>query len=67
MYPRLIKISQNEDVAPFRPPGTSPIHRRGETGAMAGRVVEVEDLEQIKQNLEGLTMDIPDITVDELP
>jgi hypothetical protein len=34
---------------------------------VAGRGVAVEDLEEIEHNLEGLTMDIPDITVDELP
>jgi hypothetical protein len=67
MYPRLIKSSQNADVAPFRPPGSSPIQRHGEIGTVAGRGVAVEDLEEIEHNLEGLTMDIPDITVDELP
>jgi hypothetical protein len=54
-------------VAPFRPPGSSPIQRRGEIGAVVGRGVAAEDLEEIEHNLEGLTMNIPDITVDELP
>jgi hypothetical protein len=67
MYPRLIKSSQNVDVAPFRPPGSSPIQRCGEVGIAAGRGVVVEYLEEIKHNLKGLTMDIPDITVDDLP
>ena len=34
---------------------------------MVGRGVAVEDLEEIEQNLEGLTMNIPEITVEELP
>jgi hypothetical protein len=53
-------------VGPYRPPGSSPIQRRGERGVVVGRGV-VEDLEEIEQNLEGLTMNIPDATVDELP
>jgi hypothetical protein len=66
MYLRLIKISQNVDVAPFRPLGSSPIHRCGEVGATTGQGVETEDLEEIEHNLEGLAMDIPDITIHEL-
>jgi hypothetical protein len=31
------------------------------------RGVAIEDLEEIEKNLEGLTMNILDITVDELP
>jgi hypothetical protein len=54
-------------VAPYRPPGSSSIHRHGEIGAVAGRGVAPEDLEEIEKNLEGLTMNIPNITVDELP
>jgi hypothetical protein len=52
-------------VGPYRPPGSSPIQRRGERGVVAG--VAVMDLEAIEQNLEGLTMNVPDATVDELP
>jgi hypothetical protein len=62
MYPRLIKSSQNLDVAPFTPPGSSPIQIHGDLGATIGRGVAVEDLEEIEHNLKGLTMDIPDIT-----
>jgi hypothetical protein len=54
-------------VVPYHPPGSSPIQIRGEIGIMVGQGVAVEDLEEIEQNLEGLTMNIPDITVDELP
>jgi hypothetical protein len=53
-------------VVPFQPPGSSPIQRRGEIGAVVGRGMDTEDLKEIKQNLEGLTMNIPDITMDEL-
>jgi hypothetical protein len=52
-------------VAPYRPPGSSPIQRRGERGVVA--VVAITNLEVIEHNLEGLTMNIPDATVDELP
>jgi len=34
---------------------------------MAGRGVVAEDLKEIKLNLEGLTMNIHDVTVDEFP
>jgi hypothetical protein len=44
MYLRLIKISQNVDVAPLRPTRSSPIQRCREVGAMIGRGVAVEDL-----------------------
>jgi hypothetical protein len=54
-------------VAPFRPPGSSPIEIHGEIGVVADQGVTTKDLEEIEHNLEGLTMDIPDITVDELP
>jgi hypothetical protein len=67
MYLRLIKSSQNADVAPFRPPGSSPIQRCGEASAAVGQGVVAKDLKDIEHNLEGLTMDIPDIIVDELP
>jgi hypothetical protein len=67
MYLRLIKFLNNADVVPFRPPGSSPIQRHGEIGAVVGRGVATEDIEEIEHNLEGLTMNIPDITVDELP
>jgi hypothetical protein len=44
--------------------GSYPIQRHCERGVVAG--VVVIDLEAIKQNLEGLTMHVPDATVDEL-
>jgi hypothetical protein len=52
-------------VGPYHPPGSSPIHRQGERGVVARAVVT--DLEVIEHNLEGLTMNVPDATVDELP
>jgi hypothetical protein len=51
-------------VGPYRPPGSSPIQRRGERGVVA-RVVAT-DYETIKQNLEGLTMNIPDASIDDV-
>ena len=54
-------------MAPYRPPGSYLIQIRGEIGVMVGEGVVVEDLEEIEQNLEGLTLNILDITVDDLP
>jgi hypothetical protein len=55
----------NTDVGPYRPPGTSPIQRRGEVAATAPQYVE--DYQVVEQNLEGLTADIPDMTLEEVP
>jgi hypothetical protein len=52
-------------VAPYHPLGSSPIQRQGERSVVAG--VASTDLEVIEQNLEGLTMNILDATVDEIP
>jgi hypothetical protein len=54
-------------VAPYRPSVSSLIQRHGEIGAVEGLGVAAEDIEEIEHNLEGLTMKIPNITVDELP
>ena len=54
-------------MVPFWPPGSSPIQIRGEIGAVVGQGVADEDLKEIKHNLDGLTMNIPEIMVDELP
>jgi hypothetical protein len=55
----------NTDVGPYRPPGTSPIQRRGEVAAAAPQYAE--DYQVVEQNLEGLTADIPDMTLEEVP
>jgi hypothetical protein len=55
----------NTDVGPHRPPGTSPIQRRGEPVEVARLVVS--DYEAIEENLEGLTAYVPDISTDEIP
>jgi hypothetical protein len=54
----------NTDVGPYRPPGTSPIQRRGE---VATAPQYAEDYQVVEQNLEGLTADIPDMTLEEVP
>ena len=54
----------NTDVGPYRPPGTSPNQRRGE---VATAPQYVEDYQVVQQNLEGLTADIPDMTLEEVP
>jgi hypothetical protein len=58
-------LFDDADVGPYHPPGSSPIQRRGERGVVAG--VVVVDLEAIEQNLEGLTMNVPDATIDDIP
>jgi hypothetical protein len=54
-------------VAPFQPPGSYPIQRCRDIGTVVGRGMAAEDIEEIEQNLEGLTTNIHDITVDEFP
>ena len=51
-------------MGPYRPPGTSPIQRRGEAAPVERW--DVEDYEAVEQNLEGLTADIPDIAIGEI-
>jgi hypothetical protein len=53
------------DVGPYHPLGSSPIQRQGERGAIAG--LSDVDLETTKQNLEGLTMNITDASIDDIP
>jgi hypothetical protein len=54
----------NTDVGLYRPPGTSPIQRRGE---VATTPQYAEDYQVVEKNLEGLTADIPDMTLEEVP
>ena len=63
----LIKQSlfDDTDVGPYRPPGTSLIQRQGEVAPMVRW--DAEDYEVVEQNLEGLTADISDITIGEIP
>jgi hypothetical protein len=58
-------LFDNIYVGPYRPPGSSPIQRRGKRGVIAG--VVVFNFETIEKNLEGLTMNIPDATIDYIP
>jgi hypothetical protein len=58
-------LFDDADVGPYRPPGSSPIQRRGERDDVAG--VVVADYETIEKNLEGLTMNIPDASIDDIP
>jgi hypothetical protein len=52
-------------VGPYQPPGTSPIQRRGEVAPVARW--DAEDYEAVEQNLEGLTADVPNIAIGEIP
>ena len=52
-------------MGPYRSPGTSPIQQRGEV-ALVPRW-DVEDYEALEKNLEGLTTNIPDMTIGEVP
>nr|ADE75955.1 unknown [Picea sitchensis] len=54
-----------EDVGPYQPPGTSPIQRRGEVAPVPPW--DAEDYEAVEQNLEGLTANIPDMLLGEVP
>jgi hypothetical protein len=54
----------NTNVGPYRPPDTSPIQQRGEVVAAPQYA---EDYQVVEQNLEGLTADIPDMTLEEVP
>jgi hypothetical protein len=53
------------DVGPYRPPGTSPIQRRGEVAPVPRW--DAKDYEAVEQNLEGLMADIPDMPLGEVP
>jgi hypothetical protein len=55
----------NTDVGPYKPPGTSTIQRRGEVAATTPQYSE--DYQVVEQNLEVLTADIPDMTLEEVP
>jgi hypothetical protein len=57
-------IFDDANVGPYRPPGTSSIQRRGEVAAV---LQYVEDYQVVEQNLEGLTADIPDMPLEEVP
>jgi len=52
-------------VGPYRPPGTSPIQQQGEAAPVARW--DAKDYEAVEQNLEGLTTDIPDMAIREIP
>jgi hypothetical protein len=54
----------NTDVGPYIPPDTSPIQWRGEVAAAPQYA---EDYQVVEQNLEGLTTDIPDMPLEEVP
>jgi hypothetical protein len=59
------KLFDDVDVGCHRPLGSSTIQRRGERVEVAG--LAVVDYEAIEKNLEGLTVDIPDASIDEIP
>ena len=52
-------------MGPYLPPGSSPIQRRGERGVV--EVIVVADFKTIEQNLEGLTVNILDASIDDIP
>jgi hypothetical protein len=57
-------VVDDTDVGPYRPPGTSPIRWRGEVAPVPQYA---EDYQVVEQNLEGLTADIPDMSLEEVP
>jgi hypothetical protein len=52
-------------VGPYHPPGSSPIQRQGERDAVKG--VSAFDFEILEQNLEGLTKNVPDASIHDIP
>jgi hypothetical protein len=52
-------------VGPYRPPGTFPIQRQGEVALVPQW--DAEDYQVVEQNLEGLTTDILDMPLGEVP
>jgi len=56
------------DVGPRRPHDTSPLLRRGEVGAIIpARALDVaQDLEDVEHSLEGLTVGIQDVVLEDL-
>jgi hypothetical protein len=57
-------VVDDTDVGPYRPPGTSPIQRQEEV-VVAPQYAE--DYQVVEQNLEGLTADILDMPLEEVP
>ena len=54
-------IFDNIDVGPYIPPSTSPIQWKGEVAAVPQYA---QDYQVVEQNLEGLTVDIPDMPLE---
>jgi hypothetical protein len=52
-------------MGPYQPPGTSPIQRRGEVAPVPRW--DAKYYEAVEQNLEGLTAEIPDMPLGEVP
>ena len=57
-------IIDDTDVGPYQPLGTSPIQWRGEVLTVPQYA---EDYQVVEKNLEGLTIYIPDIPLEEVP
>jgi len=56
-------------VGPQRPQGSSPLLRRGEVGAiiLAQAMDVARDLEDVEHCLEGLTGDLSDVELEDVP
>jgi hypothetical protein len=66
MFIQILKTKfdcDDTDVGPYQPPGTSPIQRRGE---VATAPQYAEDYQVVEQNLEGLTANIPYMSLEEV-
>jgi hypothetical protein len=55
----------NVDVGPYPPLGSSPIQRLRVRGFIAG--LAIADVKAVEQNLEGLSIHVPNATVDQIP
>jgi hypothetical protein len=67
VYPRTNQkiFFDDTDVGPYHLPGMSPIQRQGEASPVARW--DAEDYEVVERNLEGLTADVSDIAIGEIP
>ena len=58
------KLFDDVDVGPHLPQGSSPIQRSGERAEVVG--LSTADYEAIEKNLEGLTTDVLDASIDNI-
>ena len=64
----IVKLFQNADVGPQRPANLRPFERRHPVASVpAPQDAAAESLAELEQDLERLTVDIPETTIDDIP